>query len=61
MSGPGSESDVRWCELCAQKGLKKRLQLFQINFEEAALLCQNEKVSKQSINIQMQNAAKSFI
>ena len=34
-----------FCGLCKAKGLKKQLILFQLNLEEAILLCENKEVS----------------
>ncbi|XP_071804590.1 uncharacterized protein [Asterias amurensis] len=37
------EADVRWCTNCKLRGKTKRLKLFQINDELAALLCDNDE------------------
>ena len=37
------------CGLCEANGLKKQLILFQLNLEEAILLCENKEVSSSSV------------
>lgn len=33
-----------WCGICGAKGLKKQLVLFQLNLEEAILMCESKEV-----------------
>lgn len=35
----------KFCGLCQANGLKRQLILFQLNLEEAILLCENREVS----------------
>ena len=35
----------KFCGLCQANGLKRQLILFQLNLEEAILLCENKEVS----------------
>ena len=39
------------CDLCAAKGLQKKLVYYHVNFEEAMLLCENNMVRIKSILI----------
>ena len=39
------------CDLCATKGLQKKLVYYHVNFEEAMLLCENNMVRIKSILI----------
>lgn len=48
MNGTNTQNDPengRWCDICALNGHKVKLQYFQINYEDAILICPAKEVS----------------
>ena len=37
----------KYCKICEEKGVKSKLKVYSVNFDEGILLCENDMVSEE--------------